>query len=257
MVLILALFTGAANASGQTKKAPPFEPDVGLAGKDVIWVPTPERLVDRMLDLARITSRDYLVDLGSGDGRTVIAAAKRGTRAHGIEYKADMVALSRRRAASERVSDKATFERGDLFETDFSKATVVTMFLLPAINMRLRPKLLEMEPGTRIVSNTFAMEDWIPDASATIPNCTEGCTALLWIVPAKVEGSWRLTQGELKLTQRFQIVTGTSSAFGNTTPITNGKLQGRTIAFTLGATRYTGRVDNTTISGTSTSGRST
>ena len=139
-------------------------------------------LFDEMLDLARVTSQDYLIDLGSGDGRIVIAAAKRGARALGIEYNPDMVELSKANAAKEGVSNLATFRKADLFETDFSKATVITMFLLSDINLRLRPKLLEMKPGTRVVSDSFDMEDWAADETATVDEgCNTWCTALLWI----------------------------------------------------------------------------
>ena len=155
-----------------------------------------------MLDSAKVTANDYLIDLGSGDGRTVITAAKRGTRAHGIEYNPDMVELSKRSAAKEGVSDKATFAKADLFESDFSQATVITMFLLPQINLKLRPKILDLKPGTRIVSNSFTMGEWEADETAsTNDDCSGWCTALLWIVPAKVEGSWKLADGELVLKQ--------------------------------------------------------
>ena len=140
-----------------------YQPEVGQDGKDVIWVPTPQALVDKMLDMAKVTPKDYVIDLGSGDGRTVITAAKRGSKALGIEYNPDMVELSKRNAAKEGVSDKATFVKADLFESDFSQAQVITMFLLSSINLKLRPKILDLKPGTRIVSNTFDMGDWKPD----------------------------------------------------------------------------------------------
>src|ERR687898_110950 len=209
--LVAAAFAVVAGtADAQTTGQKPFEPQVGQAGKDVVWVPTPQAVVDKMLDMARVTKSDVVMDLGSGDGRTVIAAAKRGARAMGIEYNPDMVALSERNAKAAGVSDKATFVKADLFETDFSKATVVTMFLLPSINLKLRPKILDMKPGTRIVANSFNMEDWAADQTETVGgDCTSWCTALLWIVPAKVQGSWQLPEGELKLTQQFQVLSGT------------------------------------------------
>jgi precorrin-6B methylase 2 len=225
----------------------PYEPQVGQEGKDVVWVPTPQALVDKMLDMAKITPQDFLMDLGSGDGRTVITAAKRGTRAMGIEYNPDMVELSKKNAAAAGVSDKATFMKADLFETDFSKATVITMFLLPSINIKLRPKILDLKPGTRVVSNTFTMEDWQADETATITDdCTSWCTALLWIVPAKVEGVWTMPQGELKLTQQFQNVTGTLGS----TAVT-GKLRGNDLTFTAGNVKYSGKVEGNMIHGTS------
>ena len=222
----------------------PYEPTVGQEGKDVVWVPTPQALVDKMLEIAKVTPQDFLMDLGSGDGRTVITAAKRGTRAVGIEYNPDMVELSKRNAAEAGVSDKATFMKADLYETDLSKADVITMFLLPSINMKLRPTILNLKPGTRIVSNTFTMEDWQADETATISDdCTSWCTALLWIVPAKVEGTWQYPNGELKLTQQFQVVSGT---FGGK-PITDGKLRGNDLTFMVGKTRHSARVDGNTM----------
>jgi hypothetical protein len=233
------------------QSAKQFEPTVGQAGKDVVWVPTPQALVDKMLDLAKVTPQDFVMDLGSGDGRTVITAAKRGARAQGVEYNPDMVELSKKNAGTAGVTDKATFVKADLFETDFSKAQVITMFLLPSINMRLRPTILKMKPGTRIVSNTFTMEDWQPDQSETIGgDCTSWCTAHLWIVPAQVEGTWQLGQGALALSQKFQMVTGTLAG----KPITDGKLRGDEITFNVGNSKYTGRVNGNSISGTMSGG---
>ena len=180
-------------AQTQTQSGTTFEPTVGQAGKDVVWVPTPQALVDKMLDMAKVTTSDTVYDLGSGDGRTVITAAKRGARAFGIEYNPDMVELSKRNAAKEGVTGKATFQQADLFKTDFSQATVVTMFLLPDINIKLRPKILGMKPGTRVVSNSFTMGEWSADETATVgEGCSSWCTAYLWIVPAKFDGAWHL-----------------------------------------------------------------
>ena len=253
LLLTVVFAVVAVGASAQTQTAKPFEPQSGQPGKDVVWVPTPQPLVDKMLDLANVTAQDYVIDLGSGDGRTVITAAKRGATAQGIEYNPDMVALSQKNAAAQGVTAKATFAKADLFETDFSKATVITMFLLPSINMQLRPKLLNMKPGTRIVSNAFDMEDWQPDETGTTPNCTQWCKAMLWIVPAKVGGTWKLPQGDLTLTQSFQMLSGTLGS----TPITNGKLRGDQVTFEAGGNRYTGRVNGDTIEGTMTAGGST
>jgi precorrin-6B methylase 2 len=242
--LVFVAATAFAQATATQK---PFEPQVGQAGKDVVWVPTSQTLVDKMLDLAKVTAQDYVMDLGSGDGRTVITAAKRGARAMGIEYNPEMVDLSRKNAIAAGVGEKATFVKADLFETDFSQATVITMFLLPQINLKLRPKILDMKPGTRVVSNTFTMEDWEPDVTETVGNgCSTWCTALFWIVPAKVEGTWKMPNGDLTLKQTFQMVSGTLG----TTPITAGKLRGSEITFTAGGTTYTGRVDGNTITGT-------
>jgi hypothetical protein len=233
------------------QQAQSFEPTVGQAGKDVVWVPSPQALVDRMLDMAKATPSDYLIDLGSGDGRTVITAAKRGINALGIEYNPDMVELSKRSAEREGVTARATFMKADLFETDFSKATVITMFLLPDINRRLRPKILDMKPGTRIVSNTFDMGDWTPDQTAEAGgDCRSYCRALFWIVPAKVDGAWRVGQSELKIDQKYQRFTGSMAGQGNVVAtITDGKLVGDQISFTAGGVEYTGRVTGDAIEG--------
>lgn len=231
-------------AFAQTTGQKPFEPQVGQAGKDVVWVPTPQAVVDKMLDMAKITKDDIHYDLGSGDGRTVITAAKRGARAFGIEYNPDMVTLSQNNAKAAGVADRATFVKADLFETDFSKATVVTMFLLPSINMKLRPKILDMKPGTRIASNTFTMEDWQADETATITDgCSSSwCTALFWIVPAKVGGTWNTPNGALTLTQNFQMLSGTLG-----TTAVQGRLKGNEITLTAGTQKWTGMVDGNTI----------
>ena len=234
-----------------------FTPEVGQPGKDVVWVPTPQTMVDKMLDMAKVTPQDFVIDLGSGDGRTVITAAKRGARAQGIEYNPDMVALSQRNAAAEGMSARATFAKADLFESDFSQASVITMFLLPEINLRLRPKILDLKPGTRIVSNTFTMEDWSPDETATVgTDCSTWCTALFWIVPAKVEGAWQLPQGTLNLRQRFQMISGTLSGGNNTGAITAATLRGDQISFSAGGVQYTGRVNGNVMQGTTGTGAS-
>ncbi len=228
----------------------PFEPQVGQAGKDVIWVPTPQALVDKMLDMAKVVSSDVVYDLGSGDGRTVITAAKRGATAQGIEYNPDMVELSKRNAAKENVTAKATFIKADLFETDFSKATVVTMFLLPDINLRLRPKILDMKPGTRIASNSFDMGDWTPDEVAqAVDGCTSYCRANFWIVPAKVAGTWKLPQGELTLEQKYQMLTGSLKTATGTAQISDGKMTGDQITFKVNGSTYTGKVSGNAMEG--------
>lgn len=250
-VLGACLLTASAAAAQTQAPAKPFEPQVGQAGKDVVWVPTPQALVDKMLDLAKLTPQDFLMDLGSGDGRTVITAAKRGARAQGIEYNPDMVELSRKNAAEAGVTDRATFEKADLFETDFSKADVITMFLLPSINMKLRPKILQLKPGTRIVSNSFTMEDWTADETANVTEgCTSWCTALLWIVPAQVDGSWQMPQGELKLTQNFQMLQGTLAG----AVISDARVRGNEVTFSTGGVKFTGTVAGNTIKGTASSG---
>jgi SAM-dependent methyltransferase len=227
-----------------------FQPQVGQAGKDVVWVPTPYVLVEKMLDMAKVGPQDVVMDLGSGDGRNIIAAAKRGARAIGVEYNPNMVELSRKTAAKEGVSDKATFIEGDMFEADISKATVLALFLLPDNLRRLTPKFLDLKPGTRIVGNTFGIEGWAPDESDTSGgDCGSWCQSLLWIVPAKVAGVWRLPKGELALSQSFQVIAGTLTVGGTSTPIVNGKLRGEQISFSAGGNEYSGRVNGDSISG--------
>ena len=250
LLLVLSCLNVQAHAAQPAKKE--YAPRVGQAGKDVVWVPTPEALVDKMLELGKVAPDDYLIDLGSGDGRTVITAAKRGTRAHGIEYNADMVELSKRNAAMEGVGDKATFAKADLFESDFSQATVITMFLLPQINLKLRPKILDLKPGTRIVSNSFTMGEWEADETvSTNDDCSGWCTALLWIVPAKVDGLWKLADGELVLRQSYQTIKGTLRTGGRTVPIASGRLRGDEIYLRTDDDEYRGSVSGDTITLTS------
>ena len=258
--LTLVVSLAATVALAQDKPAgQDYQPEVGQSGKDVVWVPTPQALVDKMLDLGRVTAADYVIDLGSGDGRTVITAAKRGARALGIEYNPDMVALSQRNAVKEGVTGKATFMKADLFESDFSQATVITMFLLPDINLKLRPKILGLKPGTRIVSNSFTMGEWQHDRSVQATEsegCQSYCTAYLWIVPANADGSWKLPDGELTIKQSFQMITGTLRAGGKETAI-KGRLSGDQISFKAGNAQYSGRVDANGIKGTVKAGSGT
>jgi hypothetical protein len=250
--LLACCLSLAAGLLGQAQTAQtPYQPSVGQAGKDVVWVPTSDPLVEKMLDLAHVTAEDFVVDLGSGDGRTVIAAAKRGARAHGLEYNPELVELSKRNAASAGVSARATFAQADIFETDFSQATVITMFLLPSLNLRLRPTLLELRAGTRIVSNSFSMEEWQADERATIEGeCSSWCTALFWIVPAKVDGAWQTPQGLLTIRQQFQMISGTLGE----KPIEDARLRGDAIEFSVGGTRYTGRVNGNAMRGMASGG---
>jgi hypothetical protein len=245
LVALFALASASASAQAVPETQKPFEPVSGQPGKDVIWVPTPQATVDTMLGLAKLTPTDRLIDLGSGNGVTVITAAKKGATAHGVEFNPDMVALSRRLAREAGVEAKATFAEGDLFEADLSKATVITLFLLPDINRRLRPKLLELAPGTRVVSNTFDMGDWEADEKATAPCSTSWCSALLWVVPAKAEGTWQLGSDALLLTQKYQVVEGTLGG----APISAGRLTGADITFTAGGRVYVGRVEGDKITG--------
>ncbi len=228
-----------------------YTPKPGQAGKDVIWYPTPQELVDVMIDMAKLTSEDYLIDLGSGDGRIVIAAAKKGIRAAGVEYNPDMVEFSKKNAEREGVADKTDFIKADFYEYDLSKATVITMFLLPEINRKLKPKLLELKPGTRIITNTFSMQDWAYDEMEEVDDETiTWDTAYLWIVPAKVEGSWKFDDGELELTQNYQMVSGNLNRNGNSYTISGGKLHGDILNFTCDGVNYECTVNGNELKGT-------
>ena len=235
------------------ENADDYKPLFGQEGKDVVWVPTPQPLVNKMLDMAHLTANDILFDLGSGDGRTVIAAAKRGATSTGVEFNPQMVALSKRIAERSGVGSKARFVQGDFFKTDFSKATVLTLFLMTDLNMKLRPTILDLKPGTRVVSNTFLMGDWTPDETESVSEkegCTGYCTAHLWVVPARVQGTWKLPAGELTLTQLYQTVSGTLG--GN--PISDATLRGDRVTFNAGNAQYSGRVNGRTFTGTVKSG---
>ncbi len=253
LISCIFLFTVSVFAQAQTANGE-YEPHPYQEGKDVVWVPTEQALADKMLDLAKVTPQDYVIDLGSGDGRIVITAARRGARALGIEYNTDLVTLSKQNAMKTGVTDKVQFVEADLFESDFSQATVVTMFLLPDINLRLRPKILDLKPGTRVVSNSFDMKEWNPDQTVDVAQ-EEGCNnsfckAYLWIVPAKVEGAWSLPLGKVSIVQRFQRIFGEVDLGGKILPVANGKLNGDHIAFTIGNQHYTGRVNGGTMQGT-------
>jgi SAM-dependent methyltransferase len=246
LAFFLAAFSALAfcQAAAQ-KESSTFEPEVGQQGKDVVWVPTPQAVVDKMLDMAKVTPKDFVMDLGSGDGRTVITAAKRGARAVGIEFNPDMVELSKRNAEKAGVGARASFMKADLFQADFSKATVITMFLLPDINEKLRPKILRLKPGTRVVSNTFTMGDWKADETFTVDSAggceTSWCTALLWIVPARVGGTYKIPQGDLTLKQEFQVLSGTLRAEGKSVPV-SGKVRGEDVSFTADGKEYRGKL---------------
>jgi precorrin-6B methylase 2 len=228
----------------------PFEPVVGQSGKDVVWVPTPAALVEKMLDMAHVTPQDVVMDLGSGDGRNIIAAARRGATAIGVEFNPDMVALSNRTATEAGVAGNATFIEGDMYTADISRATVMALFLLPDNLGKLRDKFMDLRPGSRLVLNTFAIPEWAADVTETIQgDCTSWCTSLLYYVPARVNGTWKTPDGELTLTQSFQNVTGTLTSGGQTVNVT-GKLQGELIALSAGGTELTGRVSGDRIEGT-------
>ena len=232
----------------------PFEPKPGLPGKDVVWVPTPSDVVETMLNLAQVTPEDVVIDLGSGDGRNVIAAARRGARAIGFEYNPDLVELSRQHARDAGVADKATFVQGDMYKADISQATVLALFLTPEVLDQMRDKFLAMKPGTRIVLNTFPVTDWEPDATETTgPPCKIWCAAMLVIVPAEVAGTWRMGDAQMVLRQDFQFVKGTMG-----TQQVTGRLRGDEITLTSGTSEYKGRVNADRIEGTATTaGRQT
>jgi SAM-dependent methyltransferase len=255
--VLFFLFLSAASLSttpafGQGQSAQ-FEPYSGQPGKDVIWVPTPDALVEKMLDTAGVTAQDYVIDLGSGDGRMVIAAAKRGARSLGVEYNPDMVEFSKRRAIAAGVADKANFVQGDMYEADVSAATVLALFLLPENLDRLAPKFLALKPGTRIVLNEYLVSGWNPDQSERVQDCSLWCNAHLYIVPAKVEGAWRVKmaeqEGELSLTQIFQMVRGELTLSGRSMPVENGRMHADRIEFHVAGIRYVGRVNGDAIIG--------
>jgi phospholipid N-methyltransferase len=254
-VLALPQFARAQQNAG----TPNFVPQVGQQGKDVIWVPTPDALVDRMLRMAQVGPNDQVVDLGSGDGKIVIAAARDfKARSLGVEFNPDMVTLARRNAEKAGVQNLTRFEQGDIFQFDYSFANVVTMYLLPGLNLKLRPTLLKMRPGTRLVTHQFTMGSWEPDDSSTV----DGRPGYLWIVPASVGGGWKLTTTDARgsseaaatFTQAFQQVSGTARLGPIEGRMRNVRLSGDRLGFELmddkGVLRtYDGRVAGERIEG--------
>jgi precorrin-6B methylase 2 len=235
------------------EQGPSFVPQVGQEGKDVVWVPTSPELLEAMLNLAGVTAQDFVMDLGSGDGRNIIAAAKRGARGLGVEYNPDMVELSRRLAREAGVADRAQFVQGDMYEADISKATVLALFLLPHNLDQMKDKFLAMPPGTRIVMNTFTLGGWTADATFRLEDgCSSWCTALLHIVPAQIGGAWTLDGGRFDLTQDFQNVTGTYTRQGAAPVAVTGSLRAAMLTLHVGERTYLGRVDGNRITGTAT-----
>ena len=246
-MVTLAAIAGAPAQEG--KKA--FEPVPGMPGKDSVWVPTPLILLEKMYDMAKLTPKDFVMDLGSGDGRAIIVAAKRGAAGLGVEWNEDLIDLSNKWAAKEGVSHLAKFVKGDMFAADLSKATVLGLFMLPDQLAKLTPKFLAMRPGSRIVVNGFGIPKWTPDETGKATgDCGSWCTAYLYIVPAKVEGTWSMAQGSLTLTQDIQMLSGSLSAGGKALPIADGRLNGAEISFSVGDAQYSGRVEGNTMSGT-------
>jgi SAM-dependent methyltransferase len=254
-LLLITLVAGASTGVAQQPQVP-FEPTVGQAGKDVVWVPSPEVTVEKMLEVGKVTPQDFAIDLGSGDGRNVIAAAKRGARGLGVEYNPDMVGLSKRLAAAAGVAERAQFVEGDMFTADISKADVMLLFLLPSNLLRLRDTLFNLRPGARIVLNTFGIQDWEADETFTVDDCTQWCTVYLIIVPAKVAGNWRIGGDTLELKQEFQKVSGTLTSAGQSVPVT-GSLRGTEISLKAGTREITGQVRGNEILGNAKSGSAT
>jgi precorrin-6B methylase 2 len=247
-VACLTLLIGTRARAQTTAPQEPYKPTLGQPGKDAVWVPTSEAMVEKMLDHAKVTPQDFVMDLGSGDGRMIIAAAKRGARGLGVEYNPDLVEHSRRQAAAAGVADKAMFAQGDMYQADVSKATVLALFLLPGNLEKLVPKFLELRPGTRIVANTYWVSDWTPDDTQTLQeDCGNWCTSHLFIVPAKVQARWRVLKGVLSLTQHHQMLEGTCSPTGGTPMPVKGRLRGNLITLTVGDTEYKGTVKGHTI----------
>jgi SAM-dependent methyltransferase len=247
----LALAATAAHAQLETFNQPPV-----VGGKDVMWVPTPDAAVDRMLSIANVGPRDLVYDLGSGDGKIAIMAATRfGARAVGVEFDSDMIELSRAAARKEGVADRVRFVQADIFGYDFRDATVVTLYLLTTLNVKLRPKILDLKPGTRVASHMFRMDEWEPDEHVRVG----ASDVFLWVVPAKVAGTWVMTRAtagaaELVLDQQFQRISGSARVAGETLPLTQAMLRGDEIRFAFageGGARvaFTGRVTGDRIVG--------
>ena len=246
VLILIVSFAVAGTAAAQTQE---FVPEVGQPGKDVVWVPSPPETVEKMMEVGKITAQDFVIDLGSGDGRNVIAAAKRGARGLGVEYNNDMVELSKRIAAKEGVGDKAQFVQGDMFAADFSKATVLALFLLPSNLDQLKDKILNLRPGTRVVLNTFGIGGWTPEETVTLDNCSSWCTVMLNIVPAKVAGAWKTPQGDLTLQQEFQMLTGTLVRPSGEKLEVKGRLRGSDITLSAANSEFVGKVDGNRIEG--------
>jgi hypothetical protein len=246
--------TNTANPNAATTA---YEPVRGQAGKDVIWIPTPEGLIDKMLTAAKVTGQDRLFDLGAGDGIIAITAARKfGAKSVGIEYNPDMAQFARRKVAEAGVTDKVNIITGDIFQEDFSSATVVTLYLMPHLNLKLRPILLKMKPGTRVVSHAFNMGDWEPDETMSYQH-SQG---FFWVVPAQIEGDWLMTgldggPSRLNLSQSFQNIGGILTRGGQTQALLGAKLRGDEIKFQFitqdrKVHAFSGRVEGRRITGT-------
>ena len=255
----LPLLLAASLVSTQVGQPPPkpFEPTVGMPGRDAVWVPTTAGMVAKMLDMAKVTPADLVVDLGSGDGRMVIAAARRGARARGVEFTPELVEHARKLARDAGVADRATFVQGDMYVADISDATVVALFLLPANLDKLKDKFLALKPGSRIVLNTYKIPGWEPDVTEVITgDCSSWCTSMLHFVPAQVAGVWKLPTGQLTLSQQFQRLSGELASGASGTPIADARMRGEEITFSAGGLAYTGRVTGNSMAGKQSDGQS-
>jgi hypothetical protein len=235
----------------------PYEPQVGQQGKDVIWVPTPDEIVERMLRMAQTTPNDYVIDLGAGDGKIAIMAAKKfGAKSLGIEYNPEFAKFAQENVVKAGVADKARVQQGDIFATDFKSATVLTMYLLPALNLKLRPTILTMKPGTRVVSHSFTMDDWEADEISSL----DGRRAYFWVVPANVQGTWKISlpggeSPEITIDQRYQKIEGHVNLGSLQGGLREARLSGSNITFAYvdnaGVRRsFNGRVNGSAMEGT-------
>ncbi|HKO66177.1 MAG TPA: methyltransferase domain-containing protein [Burkholderiaceae bacterium] len=248
---LLAAATLTVDAKDRRECDRDYKPQVGQSGKDVVWVPTPDEVVQRMLRMAKVTPQDTVYDLGAGDGKIAIAAGKLGATSVGIEYNPDMAKLAQCYVQAEELTGKTRIIQGDVFKEDFSKASVVTMYLLPELNLRLRPTILNMKPGTRVTSHQFTMGDWEPDETAEV----DYRTAYLWIVPAKVEGAWTLreqggnAQYAVNLTQKYQKITGDVATGSTKQPLVGATVRGEEIRFAFNDDKGVTRTLNGTVRG--------
>ncbi|HQR56220.1 MAG TPA: DNA methyltransferase [Burkholderiaceae bacterium] len=258
--LLTAAFVADANARDRKDCERDYKPQVGQSGKDVVWVPTPDELVQRMLRMAKVTPQDLVYDLGAGDGKIAIAAGKLGANSVGIEYNPDMAKLANCLVTAEGVASKTKIIQGDIFKEDFSKATVITMYLLPELNLCVRHRILAMKPGTRVTSHQFTMGDWEADETSEF----EYRTAYLWIVPARVDGIWALRDASganttINLTQTFQKLSGEVMSGASRQPLVGATLRGDQLRFAFnddkGVTRtFSGTVRGNELAGTFKSG---
>jgi Methyltransferase domain len=257
--IVLAFAAAMLAAYAAYAQLPDYKPHVGQQGKDVVWVPTPDEVVERMLVMAQTKPEDFVVDLGAGDGKIAIAAAKKfGARSMGVEYNPDMVAYAQKNAQAASVAGKAQIVHGDIFTTDFTQATVLTMYLLPSLNMKLRPQILAMRPGTRVVTHAFNMEDWEPDESSDVG----GRRVYFWVVPASVAGRWAMELSgaggsdklSLNLEQKFQKIEGVAYLGSVLAGLREPRLSGFRISFAYVDSRgvrrdFTGRVTGASMEG--------